>query len=167
MAMAMATDSGMATEAGMASTVAYLVADTTARGRLRLSPRLMLTLVMVPMVPMVLVMDVLMAMASATPTPTAFTTARGRLRLSPRLMLTLVMVPMVPMVLAMDVLMAMASATPTPTTMESTARGRLMLRPSPTTDLDTAATDMPVPIMATAAMAVDTTGDKSSDHTSP
>merc|ERR1712010_288865 len=113
-----------------------------------------------------------MAMASATPTPTAFTTARGRLRLSPRLMLTLVMVPMVPMVLAMDALMAMASATPTPTAF-TTARGRLrlsrrlMLRPSPTTDLDTAATDMPVPTMATAAMAVDTTGDKSSDHSSP
>merc|ERR1712032_1251869 len=68
----------------------------------------------------------------------------------------------------MDMLMAMASATPTlATAMESTARGRLMLRLSPTMDLDTAATDMPVPTMATVAMAVDTTGDKSSDHTSP
>merc|ERR1740123_2792110 len=105
------------------------------------------------------------------------TTARGRLRLrlrlSPRLrlMLILAMVPMAMLVLdimAMLVLDIMAMLdTPTPTTMESTARGRLMLRPSPTTDLDTAATDMPVPTMATAAMAVDTTGDKSSDHTFP
>merc|ERR1711971_336463 len=158
----MATDSGIATEA-------ILVSDTTARGRLRLSPRLMLTLVMVPMVPMVLAMDVLMAMASATPTPIAFTTARGRLRLSPRLrlMLILAMVPMAMLVLAMDIMLMAMLDTPTPTTMESTARGRLMLRPSPTTDLDTAATDMPVPTMATAAMAVDTTGDKSSDHTFP
>merc|ERR1712210_345272 len=150
-------------EAGMATTVAYLVADTTAR--LRLSPRLMLTLVMVPMVPMVLAMDVLMAMASATPTPTAFTTARGRLRLSPRLRLMLILA-MVPMAMLVLDIMPMLD-TPTPTTMESTARGRLMRRPSPTTDLDTAATDMPVPTMATAAMAVDTTGDKSSDHSSP
>merc|ERR1719458_212375 len=147
----------------MASATPTPTAFTTARGRL--SPRLMLTLVMVPMVPMVLAMDVLMAMASATPTPIAYTTARGRLRLSPRLRLMLILA-MVPMAMLVLDIMPMLD-TPTPTTMESTARGRLMLRPSPTTDLDTAATDMPVPTMATAAMAVDTTGDKSSDHSSP
>merc|ERR1719452_173216 len=98
-----------------------------------------------------------------TPTPTTMeSTAREMLML--RLSPTMVPMAMVPM--AMDIMLMPMLDTPTPTTTESTARGRLMLRPSPTTDLDTAATDMPVPTMATAAM-VDTTGDKSSDHTSP
>merc|ERR1719234_1467534 len=114
------------------------------------------------MVPMAMLVLDIMAMLLDTPTPTTMeSTAREMLmlRLSPT------MVPMAMLVLAMDIMLMAMLDTPTPTTMESTARGRLML--SPTTDLDTAATDMPVPTMATAAMAVDTTGDKSSDHTAP
>merc|ERR1719323_1298480 len=85
-------------------------ASTTARGKLRLMLRPNLT----TMVPMVLAMDMLMAMATP-PTATASTTARGRLR--PRPSLT----TMVPMVLAMDMLMAMA--TPPTDTASTTARG--------------------------------------------
>merc|ERR1712244_159685 len=121
-------------------------AFTTARGRLRPSPRLRPSLT--TMVLMVLAMVAFMDMVLAMDMDTASTTARGRLR--PRLSPT----TMVPMVLAMD--MATAS---------TTARGRLRPRLSPTT---MALMDMPVPTMvATAAMAVDTTGDKSSDHISP
>merc|ERR1739847_228256 len=90
------------------------------------------------------------------PTDTASTTARGMLRLS--------LTTMVPMVLAMVAFMAMVLAMATDTA-STTARGRLRPRLSPTT---MAVMDMPVPTMvATAAMAVDTTGDKSSDHISP
>merc|ERR1712039_1043120 len=129
-------------------------ASTTARGRLRLRPSLT---TMVPMVwdmliltfSMVAMLDIMAMLDTPTPpTDTASTTARGRLR--PRLSLT----SMVPMVLVMDIILAMLD-TPTPTATATTARG--MPRPSlsPTT---MAATDMPVPTMvATAAMAVDTT----------
>merc|ERR1712154_108466 len=127
-------------------------ATTTARGRLR--PRPSLT----TMVPMVWAMVAFMDMVLAMDMDTASTTARGRLR--PRLSPT-TMVPMVlAMVVFMDMVLAMDMAT-APTT----ARGRLRPRLSPTT---MALMDMPVPTMvATAAMAVDTTGDKSSDHISP
>merc|ERR1712157_579242 len=121
-------------------------ASTTARGRLRPSPRLRTSLT--TMGDMVLAMDM----------DTVSTTARGRLR--PRLSPT-TMVPMVlAMVAFMDMVLAMDMATAS-----TTARGRLRPRLSPTT---MAVMDMPVPTMvATAAMAVDTTGDKSSDHISP
>merc|ERR1712241_1365487 len=129
-------------------------ASTTARGRLRLMGRPSLT----TMVPMVLDMVVFMAMVLAMAMDTASTTARGRLR--PRPSLT----TMVPMVLDMVVFMVMVLAMATDTA-STTARGRLRPRLSPTT---MAVMDMPVPTMvATAAMAVDTTGDKSSDHISP
>merc|ERR1711954_486943 len=123
-------------------------ATTMARGRLR--PRPSLT----TMVPMVWDMVVFMAMVLAMDMDTASTTARGRLR--PRLSPT-TMVPMVlAMVAFMDMVLAMDMATAS-----TTARGRLRPRLSPTT---MAVMDMPVPTMvATAAMAVDTTGDKSSD----
>merc|ERR1712241_510735 len=113
-------------------------ASTTARGRLRLMPRPSLT----TMVPMVLDMVVFMAMVLAMDMATASTTARGRLR--PRQSLT----TMVPMVLDMVVFMVMVLDMVTATA-STTARGRLRPRLSPT------------------AMAVDTTGDKSSDHISP
>merc|ERR1712039_174888 len=109
---------------------------------------------------MVAMLDIMAMLDTPTPpTATASTTARGRLRPS----LT-TMVPMVLDTMATDMVLAMLD-TPTPTATATTARG--MPRPSlsPTT---MAATDMPVPTMvATAAMAVDTTGDKSSDHISP
>merc|ERR1711950_130763 len=98
-----------------------------------------------------------MDMVLAMDMDTASTTARGRLR--PRPSLT----TMVPMVLDTVVFMAMVLAMVTATA-STTARGRLRPRLSPTT---MAVMDMPVPTMATAAMAVDTTGDKSSDHISP
>merc|ERR1712241_1574725 len=98
------------------------------------------------------------AMVLAMDMATASTTARGMLR--PRLSLT----TMVPMVLDMVVFMAMVLAM-VMATASTTARGRLRPRLSPTTMVPM---DMPVPTMvATAAMAVDTTGDKSSDHISP
>merc|ERR1712154_729349 len=131
-------------------------ATTTARGKLK--PRPSLT----TMVPMVWDMVVFMAMVLAMDMDTAFTTARGRLRPSPRLRLSLT--TMVLMVLAMVVFMDMVLAMDMATA-STTARGRLRPRLSPTT---MALMDMPVPTMvATAAMAVDTTGDKSSDHISP
>merc|ERR1719333_1910612 len=122
-------------------------ASTTARGRLRLSPRLRPSLT--TMVLMVLAMVAFMDMVLAMDMDTASTTARGRLR--PRLSPT-TMVPMVlAMVAFMDMVLAMDMATAS-----TTARGRPRL--SPTT---MAVMDMPVPTMvATAAMAVDTTGDK-------
>merc|ERR1712003_335309 len=128
-----------------------------ARGRLRPSPRLMLILTfsMVAMLDIMAMLDTPMP-----PTDTASTMARGRLRLMLRPSLT----TMVLMVLAMVVFMAMVLAMVTATA-PTTARGRLRPRLSPTT---MAVMDMPVPTMvATAAMAVDTTGDKSSDHISP
>merc|ERR1711982_95633 len=100
-------------------------------------------------------LDIMAMLDTPTPpTDTASTTARGRLRLMLRPSLT----TMVPMVLDTDMLMAMA--TPPTATASTTARGRLRPRLSLTT---MAVMDMPVPTMvATAAMAVDTTGDKSS-----
>merc|ERR1712027_160784 len=107
------------------------------------------------MVPMAMVLDTMAMLDTPMPT-TASTTARGR----PRPSLT----TMVPMVLDMVVFMAMVLAMVTATA-STTARGRLRPRLSPTTMV---LMDMPVPTMvATAAMAVDTTGDKSSDHISP
>merc|ERR1719350_1672561 len=108
---------------------------------------------------MVAMLDIMAMLDTPTPpTDTASTTARGRLRLRPSL------TTMVPMVLDMVAFMAMVLAMATDTA-STTARGRLRPRPSPTT---MAAMDIPVPTMvATAAMAVDTTGDKSSDHISP
>merc|ERR1711885_107522 len=106
---------------------------------------------------MVLATDMLMAMATP-PTAGASTTARGRLRPRPSLTTMVLMVSDMVVFMAMVLAMVMATAS-------TTARGRLRPRLSLTT---MAATDMPVPTMvATAAMAVDTTGDKSSDHISP
>merc|ERR1711972_470434 len=113
-------------------------------------------------VPMVWDMVVFMAMVLAMDMDTAFTTARGRLRPSPRLRpsLTTMVLMVLAMVAFMDMVLAMDMDTAS-----TTARGRLRPRLSPTT---MALMDMPVPTMvATAAMAVDTTGDKSSDHISP
>merc|ERR1712176_1692815 len=118
-------------------------ASTMARGRLRLMLRPSLTC----MVPMAMVLDTMAMLDTPMPT-TASTTARGRLR--PRQSLT----TMVLMVLAIVVFIAMVLAMVTATA-STTARGRLRPRLSPTT------------MAATAAMAVDTTGDKSSDHISP
>merc|ERR1712003_277792 len=134
----------------MGAMVLATPATTTARGRLR--PRPSLT----TMVLMVWDMVVFMAMVLAMDMDTASTTASPRLRPS--------LTTMVPMVLAMVVFMAMVLAMDMDTA-STTARGRLRPRLSPTT---MAVMDMPVPTMvATAAMAVDTTGDKSSDHISP
>merc|ERR1712111_63807 len=110
---------------------------------------------------MVAMLDIMAMLDTPTP-PMAMdsTTARGRLRLMLRPSLT----TMVPMVLDMVVFMVMVLAMAMDTA-STTARGRLRPRLSPTT---MAVMDMPVPTMvATAAMAVDTTGDKSSDHISP
>merc|ERR1739848_339084 len=141
----------------MVLAMAMDTASTTARGRLRPSPRLMLILTF----SMVAMLDIMAMLDTPTPpTDTASTTARGRLRLMLRPSLT----TMVPMVLDMVVFMAMVLAMATDTA-STTARGRLRPRLSPTT---MAVMDIPVPTMvATAAMAVDTTGDKSSDHISP
>merc|ERR1712098_128670 len=132
-----------------------MVLATPATATVRGSPRLRPSLT--TMVLMVLAMVAFMDMVLAMDMDTASTTARGRLR--PRLSPT-TMVPMVlAMVAFMDMVLAMDMATAS-----TTARGRLRLRLSPTT---MAVMDMPVPTMvATAAMAVDTTGDKSSDHIS-
>merc|ERR1739848_332787 len=132
-------------------------ASTMARGRLRPSPRLMLILTF----SMVAMLDIMAMLDTPTPpTDTASTTARGRLRLLLRPSLT----TMVPMVLDMVVFMAMVLAMAMDTA-STTARGRLRPRLSLTT---MAVMDIPVPTMvATAAMVVDTTGDKSSDHISP
>merc|ERR1711868_125238 len=121
---------------------------------------------------MVAMLDTMAMLDTPTPpTDTASTMARGRLRLMLRPSLTC----MVPMAMVLDT-MAMLD-TPMPTTASTTARGRLRPRPSLTSmvpmvlDMDIILAmlvmDMPVPTMATAAMAVDTTGDKSSDHISP
>jgi len=96
----------------------------------------------------------------ATPMLTTDSTmARGRLRPSPRLRLT---IP-TPMDLdtAMDTPMLATPMLPMDTSM---ARGRLRLSPRLTAmATEPTDTDMPVPT-PTVATAVDTSGDKSSDH---
>merc|ERR1712048_796961 len=95
-------------------------ASTTARGRLRLSLRLMPTLATMAM----LVLDTT-AMLDIPMLPMDTTTARGRLRPSPRLMPMLTTTVLAMLVLATDTPMAMDTPMPTLSTME---RGRL--RPS-------------------------------------
>merc|ERR1719249_137069 len=116
---------------------------TTARGRLRPSPRLRLS-------PTTATTDLDTMDLATGPTATAmdFTTARGRL--SPRLILTCCTVATGPT----------AMATPhTATAMDfTTARGRLRLRLTLTTTVDTTAMDS---AMATATvLATGPTGDK-------
>merc|ERR1712105_193268 len=134
---------------------------TTARGRLRLSPRLMLMLTSMDSAMLDLAMDAPMAMLN-TPTLTLDTTTeRGRPRPSLRLMPTLATA------LAMlDTVLDTTATLDTPMlpTASTTARGRLRLSLRlMATDTDPTDTDTPVPT-PTVAMAVDTTGDKSSDQ---
>merc|ERR1712226_1185124 len=97
-----------------------------------------------------------MAMLDTPMLTTASTTARGR----PRPMLTW---PTELMALATDTPMAMVP-TPMLTTDTTTERGRLRLSLRlMAMDTDPTDTDTPVPT-PTVAMAVDTTGDKSSDQ---
>merc|ERR1740128_458151 len=129
---------------------------STARGRLRLS----LSTDTPMLLPMLDIMAMLPTPRLTTESPTAM--ARGRLRPSLRLRLSTDTTPMLlPMVFLPTV-----SATPMLTKdTDTTARG--LLRPSPrlmamaTDPLTDTPTLVPTP---TVAMAVDTTGDKSSDH---
>merc|ERR1712168_440596 len=146
----MATDT---VPTAMATPPMAMEPTTTARGPLMLrpSPRLMLrptTMATMDLVPTV-VMDwelmatdtVLMAMATPPTPDTDTTTARGPLMLRPSLRLmprptTMVVMDSVPTVMDWEltatdtVPMAMATP-PTPDTDTTTARGPLMLRPSP------------------------------------
>merc|ERR1719481_7170 len=110
----------------MVPTPLPMVLTTLARGRLRLSPRLMLMLLfsMVPMVMLLLMLDTVPMLDTPipmvlTPMPMVPTTLeRGRLRLSPRLMLMPLfsMVPMVMLLLMLDTMPML----PTPTPMVAT-----------------------------------------------
>jgi len=98
-----------------------LPTDTTmARGRLRLSPRLRLTI----LIPMDLDTAMDMPMLATPMLPTDTSMARGRLRLSPRLRLT-ILTPMVLELMAM--LDTMAMLTPATTMARGMLSPRLML----------------------------------------
>merc|ERR1712147_244000 len=124
--------------------------STTARGRLRLSPRLRLRL-SPTCTDMATDLDTT-AMASATTVlDTGSTTARGKLRLSPRL-------PLIP-TCCTDTAMVATGPTATPTAMAiTTARGMLRLRLIPTSMAATTAMDS-----ATATATVLATGDTTMD----
>merc|ERR1712027_153482 len=94
-------------------------------------------------------------MAMDTPMPTPSTTERGRLMLSLRLMPTLATMAM----LVLDTTAMLDTPMLTPDT--TTARGRLRLSPSL---MSTEPTDTDTPVPTPTAMAVDTTGYKSSDQ---
>merc|ERR1719360_466734 len=133
---------------------------STARGRLSPSLRLRLSTDTPMLLPMLDIMAMLATPMLTTESPTAM--ARGRLRPSLRLRLSTDTTPM----LLPLVFLPTVSATPMLTKdTDTTARG--LLRPSPrltamaTDPLTDTPTLVPTP---TVAMAVDTTGDKSSDH---
>merc|ERR1712038_1400376 len=137
------------------ATVLATDATTTARGRLRLPPRLRLT-------PTLCMVDrhitVLASTVLATDSDTT-TTARGRLRLPLRLRLTLTFC----MVDTMD-WDAVSTAVTTATATTTTARGRLRLPPrlrlTPTFCMVDMVLDMVMLATATVLSTGDTTGDK-------
>merc|ERR1712020_158975 len=126
--------------------------STTARGRLRLSPRLRLRL-SPTCTDMATDLDTTAMASAATVLDTGSTTARGKLRLSPRL-------PLIP-TCCTDTATAMVATGPTatPTAMAiTTARGMLRLRLIPTSMAATTAMDS-----ATATATVLATGDTTMD----